>query len=135
MDRRGNHFLGGADRSVIDRPPMAAEKDTSTHVTESEAEVSVKLPSVPGFAPSSCTSSSTDGASGSRAARLSFPRLRMPARSWAKSVRSVLAMSGSTLYLPRPEARLVSLGTGRAGRLGTQSAEAAAARGVRSARP
>ena len=33
--------------------------------------------------------------------------------------------------LPRPEARLVSLGTGRAGRLGTQSAEAAAARGVR----
>ena len=32
--------------------------------------------------------------------------------------------------LPQPEARLVSLGTGRAGRLGTQSADAAAARGV-----
>ena len=122
MDRRGNHFLCGADRSVADRP-MAAEMDTSTHVTESDAEVSVKLPSVSGFAPSGRTSSSTDGASGSRAATLSFLWPTMPARSWAKSVRSVLAMSGSTLYLPRPEARLVSLGTGHAGRMGTQSAE------------
>ena len=97
MDRRGNHFLCGADRSVADRPPMAAEMDTSTHVTESDAEVSMRLPSVPGFAPSDCTSSSTDGASGSRAARLTLPRPTMPARRKAKSLPSVSPWIGSTL--------------------------------------
>ena len=55
-------------------------------------------------------------------------------RSSVISGKKCRARAGATdsLYscLPRPEARLVSLGTGRAGRLGTQSAEAAAARGV-----
>ena len=54
-----------------------------------------------------------------------------PAAATSPMIETLVQLLGEGAVLPRPEARLVSLGTGRAGRLGTR-AEAAAARGVRS---